>query len=49
MLQQLDLAQGTLGQNLFAEDIGDLLDSNAFTGLVVGSRTVSNSIVSSSL
>lgn len=36
VLQQLDLAQGTLGQNLLAEDIGDLLDSNTLSGLVVG-------------
>ena len=28
MLQQLDLPQGTLGQDLLAEDIGDLLDGD---------------------
>lgn len=28
MLQQLDLAQSALGQNLFAKDVGDLLDSD---------------------
>ena len=28
VLQQLDLAQGALGQDLLAEDIGDLLDCN---------------------
>jgi hypothetical protein len=26
VLEQLDLSQGSLGQNLLAEDIGDLLD-----------------------
>ncbi|KAJ4983462.1 hypothetical protein SVAN01_11025 [Stagonosporopsis vannaccii] len=36
VLQQLDLAQGALGQDLLAEDIGDLLDGNALAGLVVG-------------
>lgn len=36
VLQQLDLAQGTLGQNLLGEDICDLLDSDALASLVVG-------------
>lgn len=40
VLQQLDLAQGALGQDLLAEDIGDLLDSDALAALVVDSRTV---------
>ena len=40
VLQQLDLAQGALGQDLLAEDIGDLLDGYTFTGLVVGSSAV---------
>jgi hypothetical protein len=35
VLQQFDLAQGALGQNLFAEDIGDFLDGDAFVCLVV--------------
>lgn len=35
VLQELDLAQGTLGQDLLAEDIGDLLDGDTFVGLVV--------------
>lgn len=38
VLQELDLAQGALGQNLFAKDIGDLLDGDAFVGLVVNGR-----------
>lgn len=38
MLQQLDLTQGALGEDLLAEDICDLLDSDAFARLVVGSR-----------
>jgi hypothetical protein len=36
VLQELDFAQGTLGQDLLAEDIGDLLDGHALAGLVVG-------------
>jgi hypothetical protein len=39
VLQQLDLAQGALGQDLLAEDIGDLFDGHAFARLVVGRRT----------
>jgi hypothetical protein len=39
VLQQLDLAQRALGEDLLAEDIGDLLDGYAFAGLVVGGRT----------
>lgn len=39
MLKQLNLSQGALGQDLLAEDIGDLLDSNTFTGLDVRSGT----------
>ena len=35
MLQQLDLAQGTLGKNLLGEDIGDFLDRHALPSLVV--------------
>lgn len=39
VLQELYLAQGPLGQNLLAEDIGDLLDSNTLVGLVVRGGT----------
>ena len=35
VLQELDFAQGALGENLLAEDIGNLLDGDAFVGLVV--------------
>ena len=44
MLQQLDLAQGALGEDLFAEDIGDLLDGDALARLVVGRGAVDGSI-----
>ena len=40
VLQQLDLAQGALGENLFAEDIGDLLDGYTLARLVVGGGAV---------
>lgn len=36
--KQLDLAQSTLGQDLLAENIGDLLDSHTLVCLVVGGR-----------
>jgi hypothetical protein len=36
MLQQLDLSQRSLGQDLLAEDIGDLLDGDALVRRVVG-------------
>ena len=36
MLQQLDLSQGTFGEDLLAEDIGDLFDGYALARLVVG-------------
>lgn len=39
MLQQLYLSQRTLGQDLLAEDIGDLLDRNPFLSLRIRSRT----------
>lgn len=39
MLEELDLTQCSLGQNLLAEYIGDLLDSDALVGLVVHSGT----------
>lgn len=35
MLEELDLAQSALGKDLLAEDIGDLLDGDAFVGLAV--------------
>jgi hypothetical protein len=35
VLEQLDLAKGSLGQNLLAEHIGDLLDGNTFVRLVI--------------
>jgi hypothetical protein len=44
MLQKLDLSQRTLGQNLLAEDIGDLLDRNSFIGLSVGRGTVEKTV-----
>lgn len=39
VLEQFDLAQGTLREDLLAEDIGDLFDSHALAGLVVGCST----------
>ena len=39
VLQELDFAQGALGENLLAEDIGNLLDGDAFVGLVVDGGT----------
>ena len=35
MLKQLDLSQGPLGQDLFAENIGDLFNGNTFAGHAV--------------
>src|SRR5690242_8951379 len=40
VLEQLDLAQGALGEDLLAEDIGDLLDGDALLGLVVDGGAV---------
>lgn len=40
VLQQLNFAQGALGENFLAEDIGDLLDSDTFGGLVVDGSAV---------
>lgn len=40
VLQQLDLAQGALGEDLLAEDIGDFLDGDALVRLVVDCRAV---------
>lgn len=39
VLEELDLAQGSLGENLLAENIGDFLDGNAFAGLGIGCGT----------
>jgi hypothetical protein len=39
MLKQLDLSQGALCEDLLAENIGDLLDRNAFSGLAIGGST----------
>lgn len=35
VLQQLDLTESSLGENLLAKDIGNLLDGDTFIGLVV--------------
>ena len=40
VLQKLDLAQGALGKDLFAEDIRDFLDGDALVRLVVNRRAV---------
>jgi hypothetical protein len=39
VLEQLDFAQSTLGKDLLAEDVGDLLNGDTLACLVVGSRT----------
>lgn len=39
VLQQLDLSQGSLGENLLAEHIGNFLDGNSLGGLVVNGST----------
>lgn len=35
VLKKLDLAQRSFGQNLLAEDIGDFLDSDALSRLII--------------
>lgn len=40
VLKELYLAQCSLGQNLLAEHVGNLLDSDALVGLVVHSGTI---------
>jgi hypothetical protein len=40
VLQELDLAQGALGQDLFAKDIGDLLDGHAVVRQVIHGSAV---------
>lgn len=42
MLQQLDLAQRALGEDLFAEHIGDLFDRDAIAGMDVCCSTSSS-------
>lgn len=39
MLEELDLAQSSLGEDLLAEDIGDFLDRDTLTGLTVRGST----------
>jgi len=39
VLEQLDLSQCALGQDLLAEDVGDLLNSDALASLDVGGGT----------
>ena len=43
MLQELDFTQGAFCKDLLAKDIGDLLDSYAFAGLVVGGSAAEDS------
>jgi len=43
MLQQLDFAQGPLGEDLLAEDICDLLDGYTLARLVVRRSTAGDS------
>jgi hypothetical protein len=40
MLEELDLSQCPLRQNLFAKNICNFLDGNAFSSLIVGCRTI---------
>ena len=40
VLKQLDLSQSALGQNLLAEDVGDLLDGDTLAGLGILGGTV---------
>jgi hypothetical protein len=40
VLQQLNFAQGALGEDLLAEDVGDLFDGDALARLVVGGCAV---------
>lgn len=47
MLEELDFAQSALGENLLAEDIGDLLDGNAFVCLIVYGSTGGSDVRSS--
>ena len=40
VLEELDLSQGTLRENLLAENIGDFLDGHAIACLAIGGRAV---------
>ena len=40
MLEELDFAQGALGEDLFTKDICDLLDCDALVRLVVDRRAI---------
>ena len=44
VLQKLDLAQRALGENLLAEDIGDLLDGDALAGAIVVVRRADDAV-----
>lgn len=44
MFEQLNLAQGTLGQNLFAKDVGNLFHSNALVGRIMNGGATNISI-----
>ena len=44
MLQELDFSQCSLGQDLLAEDVCDLLDSDTFPRLTVGRSTTSDHV-----
>lgn len=46
VLEQLDLTQRALRQDLFAENIRDLLDCNAFVCLLVRRRAVEHMLAS---
>lgn len=46
VLQQLDLTQSTLGKNLLAKDIGDLLDGDTLIALVVDGSAMKQVVVS---
>jgi len=46
MLKQLYLAQSTLGQDFFAEDIGNLLDRNTFLSLGIRCCTIVTRVIS---
>ena len=49
VLQQFDFSQGPLGQDLLAENIGDLLDSDTITrhGVICGTREIALSALNS--
>lgn len=43
VLEELDFAQRTLGENLLAEYIGHLFNGNSFSALVVNGSTIKKS------